>query len=228
MGRTRRTPAEDVPEPPPAASVVAEVVTPAADAPDAAQAAPPRRLNVLVWLKWGAAAVAALVVAAVLGAYFLPREPEVTRSIDIAVPRAALFPLVGDLRHLPDWLPLLAADPDVAVTYTGPLDGVGQTVAWESKLPAVGSGAETITAIAPDGSVEMRVTRTGQPATAGWFRLTEKSSGETTVVWGYRTDVGFNPVDRYRGLSLDGVIGPDYERGLKRLKAFAETKPKSD
>ena len=59
-----------------------------------------------------------------------------------------------------------------------------------------------------------------QPDTAG--------PGRTTVVWGYRKDLGFNPVDRYRGLSLDGEVGPDYERGLARLKAFAEAPPNAD
>ena len=186
-----------------------------------------KRWAVGFWLKWGAIGAAALAVAAILGAYVLPREPEVTRSIDIAMPRAALFPLVADLRHLPEWSPRLTADPDVAVTFTGPLDGVGQAITWQSKLPDVGSGVETITTIAPDSAVAMSVERAGQPSITAWFRLDEKGTGETTVVWGYREDVGFNPVDRYRGLAIDRVVGPDYERGLKRLKAFAETPPKS-
>ena len=187
-----------------------------------------KRWAVGSWLKWGALGAAALAVVAMLGAYFLPREPEVTRSIDIAMPRKALFPLVADLRHLPEWSPRLTADPDVAIIFTGPLDGVGQAITWQSKLPEVGSGVETITTIDPDSAVEMSVERAGQPSTTAWFRLDEKGAGATTVVWGYRKDVGFNPVDRYRALAIDGVVGPDYERGLKRLKAFAETPPKSE
>ncbi len=196
---------------------------PVGDAPDAA--IPVKRPGVMVWLKWGGIGAVALVLAALIGGYSLPREPEVTRSIDIAQPRATVFPLVGDLRHLADWSPWLAGDPGVAITYTGPLDGVGQTVTWESKLPAVGSGAVTITAIVPNEAVQMRVTRAGMPETAAWFTLTEKGAGKTTVVWGYRKDLGFNPVNRYRGLSIDGEVGPDYERGLARLKAFAEAPP---
>ena len=209
---------------------------PVGDTPGAAEpvgdtpgeAKPAKWRDVGFWLKWGAFAVAALVVAAIVGAYFLPREPEVSRSIDIAAPRAAVFPLVADLRHLPAWSPQLAADPGVAVIYTGPLDGVGQTMTWESKLPQVGSGVETITAVAPDATVEMSVRRAGQKATAAWFHLVEKGAGQTTVVWGFRTDLGFNPLSRYRGLAIDGVVGPDYERGLARLKTLAEAPPKTD
>ena len=199
---------------------------PAGETPSAAK--PAKWRDVRFWLQWGAFAVAALVVAAIAGAYFLPREPEVTRSIDIVAPRAAVFPLVADLRHLPDWSPQLAADPAVAVIYTGPLDGIGQTMTWESKLPQVGSGVETITAIAPDETVEMSVRRAGQRATTAWFHLVEKSAGATTVVWGYRTDLGFNPLSRYQALAIDGVVGPDYERGLARLKTLAEAPSKTD
>ena len=203
------------------------VANAANDAPVPDAARPAKRRGLGFWLKWVAVGAAALVAAAFVGAYFLPREPEVTRSIDIAVPRATVFPLVADLRHLPDWLPLFAADPDVVITFTGPLDGVGQTLTWESAVPAVGSGVQKVTAIEPDSAVEMSVSRAGRQATAAWFRLTEKSVSQTTVVWGFRKDVGFNPVSRYRGLTLDGEVGPGYERGLERLKAIAEAQPKN-
>lgn len=219
-------PAGDAPE----AAISASEPPPKDDSagPSPLAAEPAKGRGIRFWLKWGAIGAVALGLAALIGGYFLPRSPEVTRSVDIALPRAAVFPLVADLRRLADWSPWLAADPDIAITFTGPLDGVGQTVTWESKRAAVGAGAATITAIALDEAVEMRVTRAGHQAHAAWFRLAEKGAGETTVLWGYRTDLGFNPVDRYRGLALDGAIGPDYERGLARLKAVAETPPKSD
>ncbi len=219
------TPTGQAPEAAEPAGATPEAVKPVGDPPPAA--APANWRGAAVWLKWGAIGAVVLALAALIGGYFLPRQPEVTRSIDIASPRAAVFPLVADLRHLADWSPWLADDPDVVLTYTGPLDGVGQSVAWESRLPAVGSGKETITAIEPDRSVEMRVARAGLPETAAWFRLTEKGAGETTVLWGYRKDLGFNPVARYGGFALDGAVGPDYARGLARLKAFAEAPPKT-
>ena len=179
----------------------------------------------MFWLKWTATGAAALILAAFLGAYVLPREPEVTRSINIAAPRAVVFALVADLRHLPRWLPLLAADPNIAIAFTGPLDGVGQVITWESKRRQIGSAVERITAIEPERSVEMNVARSGRAPTDAWFRLTVTGTNQTTVVWGFRQDLGFSPVARYRGLSFDSVIGPDYERGLARLKAVAEALP---
>ena len=67
----------------------------------------------------------------------------------------------------------------------------------------------------------MRIVAEGRrPGTA---RFALKSNGQTTnVTWGQRSDLGLNPIARYSGLSIDGVVGPDLERGLERLKAAAE------
>jgi hypothetical protein len=48
------------------------------------------------------------------------------------------------------------------------------------------------------------------------------NGGTTRVTWGFAADTGFNPVARYLGLVLERAIGPDYERGLAKLKAAAE------
>jgi len=39
------------------------------------------------------------------------------------------------------------------------------------------------------------------------------------------TDIGGNPVGRYVGLMMDGMIGPSYEQGLSDLKAILESAP---
>ena len=53
----------------------------------------------------------------------------------------------------------------------------------------------------------------------------EPAAGGTKVTWTLDMDLGAGPVGRYFGLFLDGMIGPDYERGLGRLKTLAEAKP---
>ncbi len=193
--------------------------------PATAAAAIARR-KAAYWPKRAAAGVGALIVVAVVGAYVLPREPVVTRSVAIAAPAATVFPLVADLRRFPEWSPWFATDPDIVLIYTGPTDGVGQTVSWESRLPTVGSGRETITASRPDSSVAMTIEFADQGTAEAWFELTAEGA-TTRVVWGFRTDLGLNPVNRYSGLWIDGIVGPDFERGLARLKAVAEAPPKN-
>lgn len=175
----------------------------------------------MVWLKRIVLALVVLAVAVVGIAFVLPRFPVVTRSIDIAAPPAAIYPLVSDLRRFNEWSPWAALDPATVYTFTGPTEGVGQTMNWESKDPQVGSGTMTITGLTPDSEVDSSLAFGPEPAES-WIKIEPKGEG-SAVTWGFRTDVGFNPIMRYFALGLDRLIGPDYERGLQKLKAVAET-----
>ena len=180
----------------------------------------------LAWLKRGGIALAAGATAAIAVAYLLPRQPEVSRRIEIAAPAARVFPLVADLRHFAEWSPWFAADPDIAVTFTGPLAGVGQTLNWQSKSPDVGRGKLTVTSVTPEGAADILVEFADQGSAETWFRVEPRGDSAAAVTWGIRTDLGLSPINRYSGLWIDGVVGPDFERGLGRLKALAESAAK--
>ncbi len=169
-------------------------------------------------------AIVAVGVVAILVAFALPRHPTVTRTVEVAAPVSVVFPIVSDLRRFNEWSPWFERDPEAEYTFTGPLDGVGQTMNWSSKKPDVGSGKQTITAIEPDKKVGMLIDFGARGAAAATMTL-EPAGGATKVTWSFSADTGFNPVMRYMGLMFDGWIGPDYEKGLARLKALAETPP---
>ena len=42
------------------------------------------------------------------------------------------------------------------------------------------------------------------------------------VVWSNEGDLGANPINRYFGLMMDRMIGPDFEEGLNNLKRKVE------
>ncbi len=44
----------------------------------------------------------------------------------------------------------------------------------------------------------------------------------TRVTWTNEGDMGGNPVNRYFGLMMDRLVGPDFEAGLANLKGLAE------
>jgi uncharacterized protein YndB with AHSA1/START domain len=167
------------------------------------------------------AALVAVVVVAVLVSFVLPRHPTVTRSVDIAAPVSTIFPIVSDLRRFNEWSPWFDRDPAAEYTFTGPIDGVGQTMNWTSDKPEVGSGKQSITRIEPDRQVEMSL-EFGQQGTADATITLEPKGNATTVTWDFSGDAGFNPVMRYMGLMFDKWIDPDYEKGLARLKTVAE------
>ena len=162
-----------------------------------------------------------LAALAVVVAYLLPRHVEVSRSIEIDAPPAVVYPLVSDLRRTNEWSPWLELDPDVKITFTGPAEGVGQTMRWESEDPNVGSGSQTLTRIEPNREVETALDFGEQgEATASFFLAPEGAA--TKVTWGLKMDLGFNPIARYFGLMFEKWIGADYEKGLAKLKTVAE------
>jgi uncharacterized protein YndB with AHSA1/START domain len=169
-------------------------------------------------------AIVALLVVVVLVSFALPRHPAVTRTVEIKAPPSAVFPLVSDLRRFNEWSPWFERDPAAKYTFTGPVDGVGQTMNWVSDKPDVGSGKQTVTRIEPDREVGMALDF-GDQGVAEATVMLEPAGDGTRVTWGFSADTGFNPVMRYMGLMFDGWVGPDYEKGLARLKTLAETQP---
>jgi uncharacterized protein YndB with AHSA1/START domain len=167
-----------------------------------------------------------VIVAAVLVAvaFILPRYATVFRSIEIAAPPAAIFPYVSDLRRMNEWSPWMELDPNAEITFTGPTEGVGQTMQWKSDDPKVGSGSQTITRLEPDLEVESSLDFGSQGMAMASIDLESMGPG-TKVTWGFTSDLGFNPVARYFGLMFDQWIGTDYERGLAKLKTVVEAAP---
>lgn len=178
-------------------------------------------------LKRIAVAIIVIAVLLVVVAYLLPRHVNVARSIEINAPPQVIYPLVADLRRTNEWSPWLELDPAVEITFTGPTDGVGQTMSWKSDNENVGSGAQSITMLEPETKVETALDFGDQGTATATFDL-EPEGSETKVTWGFSTDLGFNPVARYFGLMFDSWIGADYERGLTKLKAVAEAEAEAE
>jgi hypothetical protein len=163
-----------------------------------------------------------VILAAAITAYTLPRHARVMRSAEIAAPPATVYAITSDLRRFNEWSPWLELDPDAQFTFTGPVDGVGQTLNWESAKPDMGKGSQTIARLEPDKTVETDL-QFGEMGPAKTTFDIEPTVMGSRVTWGLTTDLGFNPVARFMGLMLDGWVGPDFERGLTKLKAVAET-----
>ncbi|MCP4383567.1 MAG: SRPBCC family protein [Hyphomicrobiales bacterium] len=168
--------------------------------------------------------IVAVLVVAVVVAFFLPRYPAVSRSIDIAASPSAVFPLVGDLRRFNEWSPWFSRDPDATYTFTGPTEGVGQTLRWESDVPEVGSGTMTVASIAADEGVVIDLDFGDRGPANTSITLAPDGDG-TRVTWGFVTDLGFNPIARYFGSMIADVVGADYDTGLAKLKTVVEQPP---
>jgi uncharacterized protein YndB with AHSA1/START domain len=164
--------------------------------------------------------IVAITVVFYGGAYLLPSEARVERSVEIAAPPEQVFAIAGDLRRVPEWSPWVAADPQTRFTFEGPEQGVGQIMRWASNNPLVGNGMEKVTEFVPN---ERLATETdyGEFGTASSVITLEPSGSGTRVTRSFASALP-GIVDRWSGLLIDGSVGAEYEKGLANLKALAE------
>jgi effector-binding domain-containing protein len=179
--------------------------------------------------------VLVLVVALIGVAFFLPNTAHVERSITIARPPSIVFAVLDSYRRFNDWSPWAAKDPNAHYTITGPVAGVGAKQSWQGDPKTVGSGSQEIVESKPNESVTTALDFGDMGKARARFILSSDGKG-TRVKWTLDTQAPlaldgqliWNAIGRYMGFFMDGMVGPDYETGLAKLKTLVETFPDVD
>jgi hypothetical protein len=169
-------------------------------------------------------ALAALVVA--LLAFIQTRADSfaVDRTAYVAAPPALVYGLVADFHQWEGWSPWAKLDPAMKTTYAG--SGVGGSYAWEGN-DKVGSGKMTFTDLKAPVLVGLTLEFIQPfPATNHTeFRFLPEGEG-TRVTWLMTGKNGF--LSKAFGLmvSMDQMVGKDFEKGLGAMKGLAEAAAK--
>ena len=163
--------------------------------------------------------LAVLILLLVVVAFFLPRQYRVERSVVINAKPEAVLARVADLRDWKNWGAWQERDPQMILAYSAQVTGVGAWSSWESKQE--GNGRMTITAQTPAKVLYLLEFPDMGLKSNGSMEVRAEASG-THLVWADTGDLGMNPLNRWFGLFLDRMIGPDFERGLANLKKLAE------
>jgi len=178
-------------------------------------------------IKYFGIGVVILVSTFVIVGLFLPSEVHVERATVIDASVTTVFTLLNGFPLYNEWSPWAEMDSEAVYTYEGPAFGTGARMLWVSDKQQVGSGTQEITSSIPYSEI-LTFLDFGEQGTAdAFYRLTPMEDG-IRVVWGFDTDLGNNLIVRYVGLGMDGMVGPDFEKGLANLKTFAESLPASD
>lgn len=146
----------------------------------------------------------------------------VQRSISIQASPADVYAHIIDFHHWGNWSPWEELDPSMTKSYSGPDSGVGAKYSWTGNRK-VGEGNMEITGAAEPTRVEIALEflKPFKASNNTVFTLQPAGDG-TEVIWvmtGRKT-----LMTRIMGVfkSMDSMVGPDFERGLSRLKAAAE------
>jgi len=163
-----------------------------------------------------------LIIVLVAIAYILPGSVKVQRETVINATPGEVFALVNSYKDFNQWSPWYEKDPDGEYRIEGPEQGVGARMTWASDMPDVGSGSQEIVESVPDQLVRTKLDFGDMGNANAFFAIEPQGEDSTHLVWGFDTDLGYNPISRYFGLMFERWIGPDYEQGLAKLKSLAE------
>jgi len=165
------------------------------------------------------AIVVLVVVVAVVG-FFLPASYKVERSLVMQAKPEAIYAFVAKPSTWEDWSAWnKERDPGLERKFEGPEQGKGSKLSW--KGPASGNGTFEVTAGDPATGIEYELIFEGTHRSTGVISLVPSPSG-TKVTWTNEGDLGSNPFSRYLGLLMDRFMGPDFEKGLTKLKGKVE------
>ncbi len=152
--------------------------------------------------------------------FFLPDKASLERSVVVDAPQQKVFNQVNELKNWEKWSPFSQADPTINIAYEGKTVGEGAKYSWKSENS--GAGYLQIKESNPPHSLGTYVYFGEQGDGNGFWRFEPVSNNQTKVTWGFNTEFGMNPFQKYFGLMLDRMLGPSYETGLENLKKVSE------
>lgn len=168
--------------------------------------------------------IVAVLVTIFAVAFMLPKTARMERSIVIQGDINDVYGYVNSLKKFSEWSPWTALDPNVTVEYSGPDEGVGAKMVWDSNVREVNSGMQTIIASEKNQHVQTELVFGDQGTGHASFELIPANDG-VKVNWAFTTTFEGNPIARYFGLALEGMLAPYYEQGLAALKETVEALP---
>ncbi len=169
-----------------------------------------------------------VIVVGLVGVITLqPARYRVSRSTTIAAPAPVVFAQVNDFHKWSAWSPWEKIDPAMKRTYEGPPAGVGASYAWVGSRE-VGEGRMMIVESRPSDLIQVKLEFVKPFAGTSVAEFSFKPDGERTLVtWSMTGDKNFIAKAIHLAMSMDRMIGDQFDKGLAAMKTVAEAAPRS-
>ena len=155
-----------------------------------------------------------------------PAEYRVTRTGSMKAPAAVVFAQVNDMHLWQAWSPWAKIDPAAKYTYEGPAAGTGAGFRWVGNSE-VGEGRMTITESRANEFIRFHLEFFKPMAGISAAEFTFKSEGnQTSVTWTMTGKKNFISKAFCLFLSMDKMVGGQFESGLASMKSIVEALPK--
>jgi uncharacterized protein YndB with AHSA1/START domain len=167
--------------------------------------------------------VIVVLIAGVLAfALTKPDTFTVQRTASIKAPPEKIFAVLNDFHRWPEWSPWEKLDPAMKRTQSGATSGKGAVYAWEGNSK-VGAGRMEILDAAPPSKVEIKLDFIRPFEGHNTNTFTVQPQGDATQVnWTMTGPTPYVSKLMQVFVSMDSMIGKDFESGLANLKAIAE------
>lgn len=161
-----------------------------------------------------------LILIFFVGGLLLPKTYSVNRTTVINAPDSVVYKNIADFNEFLKWNPWSKMEPTAKTTISGPVGQPEHLYQWEGK--ETGSGQMKVTGVEANKMIDMELKfiKPFESIANTRFDLTKEGTG-TKVTWTMSGE-SKGTMDKWMGLCMDGMIGKDFESGLKFLKEKAE------
>ena len=173
-------------------------------------------------LKTIAIGIVVLIAAVLIFATTRPDSFRVERTATIKAPPEKVFGLINDFHQWGSWSPWEKLDPAMQRTHSGPAQGKGAAYAWQGNSK-VGEGRMEILQSTPSSKIDIQLDFIKPFEGHNTAEFTLQPQGDSTqVIWVMHGPAPF--ITKLMGVfvSMDSMIGKDFEAGLANLRSAAE------
>jgi Polyketide cyclase / dehydrase and lipid transport len=169
-----------------------------------------------------AALIIVLVLIVLVIASTKPDSFRIERSATIKASPEKIFPLINDFHQWLSWSPWEKMDPALKRTHSGAASGKGAIYEWEGNKK-VGQGRMEITESTPLSKVTIKLDflKPFEAHNTAEFTLAAQTDS-TNVTWSMLGSQPFMFKVMTIFMSMDKMIGKDFEAGLSNMKGIAE------
>jgi uncharacterized protein YndB with AHSA1/START domain len=166
--------------------------------------------------------VVAIVAIIAIRATFIPSSFRVERSVVIKAPPEKIFALINDFHNFGVWSPWEHLDPNMKKSLTGAVSGKGAIYEWSGNSKA-GAGRMEILESTPSSRVLTKIDfiKPIAGSNTAEYTITPEADG-TKVTWAMFGPTPFISKIMQVFVSMDSLIGGDFEKGLSAMKTASE------
>ena len=182
------------------------------------------------FIEWIVSLLIVIALFVVVG-LFLPSTRSVSESVETNRPMSTVNDLMGSFTRFRDWNALVNQDPRVQLTTSGPEQGVGAKLAFQSNDGVIGSGTWELIEDVPGEKIVYAVeneSRGDNKRMTFRFERTGQRNQNVKITQRYTVDYGWDLIGRYAGLYVTRGIGDEMKAGLTKVSNLFATIPRFD